>query len=121
MNDAPPPNPRAHFEIVRGDNREQPWHARIQSLNGEITWTTETYVEKESAERACGALASMFSPTERATTYNHQHGVDHIEVWLDAEELGARTRLDVQYVDERTPSKTDFYGSAEAATEQGQA
>lgn len=102
MNDiAPAPTliiDQDHFEIVRTD-AEQPFHARLQARNGELTWSTENYTDLESANAAIGYLASLFSPTAKATVY-----ADHVQVWLDQAELGQKLAVQILHLDERTPA-----------------
>jgi hypothetical protein len=99
----------AHIEIVRaadvtdarrGHGRatapDQPWHARVRAKNIELTWSTETYVDKDGARGGIGQLAGMFSPVYRATVY-----ADHVDVWLDDNELGAKHSIPIVEVDLR--------------------
>lgn len=96
----------SHYEIVLRDLTEvelahtghmpQPYRARIRAANVELTWGTETYVDRDGARGAIGQNASMHSPVHKASVYS-----DHVDVWLDDEELGAKHSIPIVDVDER--------------------
>jgi uncharacterized protein YegP (UPF0339 family) len=84
---------RPRFEVVRTD-AQQPWHARLRSANGRITWTTENYWNEQSAHRAVGRMVRMFGgfvDGDAAYTYVGDDGSFSSRVH----------RADIRIVDER--------------------
>ena len=94
-----------HIEIVRTD-ADQPWHVRLRALNGEVTWTTETYTRSVAALEAVLLLGRTFSPVGLARLEWIDPPPDGLPtglftVWFDSDEVGAKVVLPVRYVDER--------------------
>jgi uncharacterized protein YegP (UPF0339 family) len=83
----------ARIEIVRTD-APQPWHARIRAANGQITWATENYTRRESADAAVGRLAEMFGGfVADGVAYTYVDDAGHISVRVQ--------RAEIRFVDER--------------------
>jgi uncharacterized protein YegP (UPF0339 family) len=94
----------SHYEIVRTDNAEQPWHTRLVASNGRIVQSSETYVERDSAANVVAIAAEAFGIQMSRPPTPGDPEVDGVGFMGEAA-TGNVYCFDVREVDERTPDE----------------
>jgi uncharacterized protein YegP (UPF0339 family) len=89
---------RQRFEIVTGDDEEQPYHVRLKGGNSKKIASTENFKTKRSAYRAVAAIAAIFSVGGRVWWNDDKTAVC---IALDFDVFPHQQSIDVLEVDER--------------------
>lgn len=94
---------KPHIRVTRSPDARQPFHCALIAGNGERTWWTENYQDRDGARDAVLVLGRLFSPVGRASVYlpmGAPQGGGYLEVWLDNQELGEKYAIPIRYVAE---------------------